>query len=67
MACLRARHGPGVAVGDWIRKKEQRMGAKGKARCAAARKLAECIWRLFDYGECFDPARAFGGRTERAA
>lgn len=67
MACLRARQGPGLVVGDWIRRKELRMGAKGKARCAAARKLAECIWRLFHYGECFDPARAFGGRKDRTA
>jgi len=63
MACLRSRRGPGVAVGDWIRKKQRRVAIKGKARCAAARKLAESIWRLFHYGECFDPARPFGART----
>lgn len=63
MACLRTRHGPGVAVGDWIRRKQKRMAIKGKARCAAARKLAETIWRLFHYGECFDPRRPFGGRV----
>ena len=62
-----ARRGPGLAVGDWIRRKELRMGAKGKARYPAARKLAECVWRLFRHGECFDPARAFGGRRDRAA
>ena len=61
MACTRSRRGPGLAVGDWIREKQKRMGSKGKARCAAARKLAESIWRLFHYGECFDPARPFGG------
>lgn len=63
MACMRSRRGPGVAVGDWIRKKQKRIAIKGKARCAAARKLAESIWRLFHYGECFDPARPFGART----
>jgi transposase len=61
MACCRSRNGPGVAVGDWIRAKEKRMGIKSKARAAGARKLAECIWRLFHYGELFDPARPFGG------
>ncbi|MHC4492823.1 MAG: IS110 family RNA-guided transposase [Planctomycetota bacterium] len=59
MACLRAKRGPGFAVGEWVRRREKRMQAKGKARCAAARKLAESIWRLFHYGECFDAARAF--------
>lgn len=43
------------------------MGAKGRARCAAARKLAETIWRLFHLGECFDAARAFGGRARVTA
>ncbi len=37
------------------------MGIKSKARAAGARKLAESIWRLFHYGETFDPARPFGG------
>lgn len=60
MACLRSRRGPGVVIGDWIRKKQRRVAIRGKARCAAARKLAESIWRLFHYGECFDPARPFG-------
>ena len=60
MACTRARRGAGWVVGEWIRKKQKRMAIKGKARCAAARKLSESIWRLFSYGECFDPARPFG-------
>ena len=63
MGCTRSRRGAGLAVGDWIRKKQKRMGNKGKARCAAARKLAESIWRLFTYGECFDPAHPFGARS----
>ena len=65
-ACCRARSGPGLAVGNWIRAKEKRMGIKSKARAAGARKLAESIWRLFHYGELFDPARAFGGRRATA-
>jgi transposase len=61
MGCLRSKQGPGLAVGNWIRAKEKRMGIKAKARAAGARKLAEAIWRLFHYGECFDAARGFGG------
>jgi transposase len=61
MACLRSRSGPGLAAGAWIRAKEKRMGCKGKARVAGARKLAECIWRLVHWGERFDAARPFGG------
>jgi transposase len=60
MACLRAKRGPSVAAGDWIRAKQKRMGCKSKARTAGARKLAEQIWRLFHFGECFDPQRPFG-------
>ena len=61
MGCLRSRSGPGLAVGNWIRAKERRMGCKGKARVAGARKLAESIWRLIHWGECFDAAKPFGG------
>ncbi len=60
MACVRAKQGPSVAAGNWIRAKEKRMGCKWKARTAGARKLAEQIWRLFHWGECFDPRRPFG-------
>ena len=61
MGCLRARSGPGLAAGAWIRAKERRMGCKGKARVAGARKIAESIWRLFHWGERFDAAKPFGG------
>ena len=63
MSCMRSKHGAGLAAGEWIRRKQKRMGCKGKARCAAARKLAESIWRLFVYGECFDAARPFGATS----
>ncbi len=62
MACLRSKKTHGLAVGNWIRTKEKRMGIKAKARAAGARKLAESIWRLFQLGEAFDPAKGFGGR-----
>jgi transposase len=59
-ACLRTRRGPGVAVRNWVRAREQRLGRCKKAIVAAARKLAEAIWRLFELGECFDLERIFG-------
>lgn len=60
MACLKAKRGPARAVGDWVRRNQARMGDKKRAQCAAARKLAEAMWRLFAYGEAFDVARPFG-------
>ena len=61
MGCLRAKQGPALAAGNWIRAKQKRMGCKAKARVAGAHKLSEQIWRLFHLGECFDAARPFGG------
>lgn len=66
LACLRCQKGPGLQIGNWVR---HRMGRKLKkvAIVAAARKLAEGVWRLFNYGETFNLARAFpqprGART----
>lgn len=59
-ACLRTRQGTGVAVRNWVRAREKRLGSCKKAIGAAARKLAEAIWRLFQLGECFDLERIFG-------
>lgn len=59
-ACLRTRQGPGVAVRNWVRVRERRIGGCKKAIVAAARKLAEAIWRLAELGECFDLERIFG-------
>jgi len=50
-----------VAQSKRIRAKKRRLGCKGKARVAGARKLAEAIGRLRHWGECFDVARPFGG------
>jgi transposase len=58
IGCLRVKKGPGLAVRDWARKRACRQ-AKKKAYTAAARKLAEGVWRLFVYGECFDLKRIF--------
>ena len=59
---MRCKRGPGLAVGDWTRARARKLG-RGKARVAAARKLAESIWRLFHWGERFDVAKPFGGRA----
>jgi transposase len=65
-ACLRARRGPGLAVGNWVRRREKRLGSRKKAKCAAARKLAEAIWRLFALGEDFELERIFGHAPREA-
>jgi len=59
--CFLASKGAALAVADWTRSKAKRLG-KLKARVAAARKLAESIWRLIHCGETFDAANPFGGR-----
>jgi transposase len=61
LACQKSRRGPGFVIGTWVRRHQKRLGDKKRAQCAAARKLAEAMYRLFEYGECFDVARAFGG------
>jgi transposase len=60
IGCLRCRRGPGVAVRRWVHHRCQSKPKK-KVIVAAARKLAEGVWRLFALGECFDLARAFPG------
>jgi len=59
LACMRCRQGPGLAVQRWVERRSRRQ-AKKAAMVAAARKLAEGVWRLFAWGETFDLARAFG-------
>jgi len=59
-ACTRTKRGPGVAVGNWVWAREARLGSRKKAITAAARKLAEAVWRLYELGECFDIERMFG-------
>ncbi len=60
ISCLRCRTGPGVSVKYWVLRR-CRAKPKRKVIVAAARKLAEGIWRLFNYGEGFDLAQAFPG------
>ena len=65
-ACMRCKHGPGLAVKAWVHRMSRRKTTKA-ATVAAARKLAEGIWRLFAYGEAFDVSQAFGGERMIAA
>jgi len=58
LACSRCKRGPGVAVHQWVQKQSRRKPKKA-AMVAAARKLAEGVWRLFVLGEAFDLRRAF--------
>lgn len=59
--CGRMRWGAGGAIRTWLESRQRRMGSKGKAKVAAAHKLAEAIWRLVHHPEGFDVARPFGG------
>lgn len=59
LACLRCRRGPGVHVKKWVMKQVVRQKHKKKIIVAAARKLAEGVWRLIKNGETFDLKRAF--------
>ena len=63
MHCLRSKKGPGLVIGDWVRAAERRMGHKGKARVAGARKLSEAIWRLFQDPKSFDVTMPFRSRA----
>jgi transposase len=60
LSCTRCRRGPGLAVKQWVAAREQRGKPRKLAMVAAARKLAEGIWRLFHLGEAFDLTRIFG-------
>ncbi|MEN8152371.1 MAG: IS110 family transposase [Planctomycetota bacterium] len=63
IGCSRCKRGPGVMVTRWVNRR-LRHRPKKHVRVAAARKLAEGIWRLFSLGEEFDLAKAFpGGRS----
>lgn len=60
LSCTRCTKDPGgCAVRYWLERAQKRK-AKKAAIVAAARKLAEAVWRLFALGEAFDLTRAFG-------
>ena len=63
IGCLRSKKDPwGVQIRKWIELRAQ-YKPKRKLIVAAARKLAEGVWRLFALGEVFDLARAFPVRS----
>jgi transposase len=65
VSCRRCcKPGPGVAVKQWVERMMRRKSKKA-AIVAAARKLAEGVWRLFALGEAFDLGRAFGAGPGR--
>jgi transposase len=58
LSCLRCKRGVGQRIRQWVGQRA-RYKPKCKVIVAAARKLAEGVWRLFALGEAFDLARAF--------
>jgi transposase len=68
IACMRCKQGPGLSVKYWVLRRLEKQPKK-KVYVAAARKLAEALWRLFALGEEFDLTKAFPGakRPQRAA
>jgi hypothetical protein len=58
IGCMRCKKGIGAQVRAWVEERSQHR-VKKKVIVAAARKLAEGVWRLFAMGEAFDLARAF--------
>lgn len=58
VACLRCSQGAGAHVRKWVEDRARRKPKKS-VMVAAARKLAEAVWRLFALGEVFDLKRAF--------
>jgi transposase len=60
VACTRCtKKAAGVQVKKWVEKQVARHKPKRKVIVAAARKMAEGVWRLIAWGEVFDLKRAF--------
>ena len=58
IACLRCKGGVGAQIRQWVTERT-RYKPKRKVIVAAARKLAEGVWRLLSLGEVFELQRAF--------
>ena len=58
LSCLRCKRGVGQRIRQWVEERS-RYKPKCKVVVAAARKMAEGVWRLFALGEAFDLSRAF--------
>lgn len=60
IACTRCtKKAAGVQVRKWVERQTARNKPKRKVIVAAARKMAEGVWRLIKWGEVFDLKRAF--------
>ena len=62
ISCMRCKKGAGAQIRAWIVQRSQHR-VKKKMIVAAARKLAEGVWRLFAMGEAFDLRRALPVRA----
>lgn|GEM_PF-4440803 len=62
ISCMRCKKGSGLQVRKWV-EMHGKHKPKRKVIVAAARKMAEGVWRLFALGECFDLAKAFPVKT----
>jgi transposase len=58
LSCLRAKSGTAEQIKQWVLARSKHKPKK-LVIVAAARKLAEGVWRLFNYGEAFKLAAAF--------
>jgi transposase len=58
VSCLRCKKGPGAQIKQWV-EEHSKTRPKPKMIVAAARKMAEAVWRLFALGEAFDLVKAF--------
>lgn len=59
IVCMHCKKGPGAQVKAWIEKQRGRGKHKLKVIAAAARKLAEGVWRLIAWGKAFELEKAF--------
>lgn len=58
ISCMRCKSGDGLQIRKWVEERAK-YKPKKKVIVAAARKLAEGVWRLFALGEVFNLAKAF--------
>lgn len=58
VCCTRCKKGTGAQLKLWVQERSKHKHKK-KMIVAAARKMAEGVWRLFALGEAFDLAKAF--------
>lgn len=66
VSCQRCKRGEGEQIKRWVQWRSKHKPRK-LVIVAAARKLAEGVWRLFAYGEAFDLAKAFRVKEEARA